>query len=548
MADRPLPAPLPADLPEDWTSGQIVAPDGAAVGLSEQHGYNYLMGQVNAAQRAVNTINEGFDGISGKRTCRFVIGTSTAGWTQADCDYLCDGTDDQVELTAALNALIELGGGEVAMLDGEYNLAGLDFLVKTEGVKDISIAGSPGSTILKLAGSFSMRDYTNGCTAHFYGLTFISADSLPILSALGVGFDIQSCAFINVSVMYSSISTYSTSFRFQNNQVELDLDPVDSITSKVTLLEAYSTNEEQGSDSIYISGNFLKVDVPSSYPSDLNQIIYTDAVYSAAIIENNMVMCTDHDWRITIRGKVVLANNEISGVNLVLNSAGTVSGNKIENSYIVAERFTTVGGSTASPLSIVGNQITNAPVRSAGPVMIAGNSFLNGPEKPAITVDKFAPNAKPELSPTIVGNFIAGGQIGIHLLAGEHTTADPNVSHAIISSNRIYGCETPIQIDASWSSCMVTDNLFEGSIVNNGTGNIVRLNSDDPGGGGGGGTSGVASFKGRTGAVTPQTGDYTADMVGAIASETVKTIRVLTQAEYDALPETDPSVLYAIEE
>lgn len=54
MADRPLPAPLPADLPEDWTSGQIVAPDGADVGLSEQHGYNYQSKQINDAQRAVN--------------------------------------------------------------------------------------------------------------------------------------------------------------------------------------------------------------------------------------------------------------------------------------------------------------------------------------------------------------------------------------------------------------------------------------------------------------------------------------------------------------
>mgnify|MGYP007073675139 FL=1 len=60
---------------------------------------------------------------------------------------------------------------------------------------------------------------------------------------------------------------------------------------------------------------------------------------------------------------------------------------------------------------------------------------------------------------------------------------------------------------------MITDNLFEGSIVNNGTGNIIRLNSDDPGGGGS--TSGVTSFKGRTGIVTPQAGDYTAAMVGA---------------------------------
>ena len=122
MADRPLPAPLPADLPEDWSSGQIVAPEGADVGLSEQHGYNYLMGQVNAAQRAVNTINEGFDGISGKRTCRFVIGTSTAGWTQADCDYLCDGTDDQVEIQAAVDALRDADGGTLVILAGTYNL------------------------------------------------------------------------------------------------------------------------------------------------------------------------------------------------------------------------------------------------------------------------------------------------------------------------------------------------------------------------------------------------------------------------------------------
>ena len=51
--------PLPADLPENWTSGQIVAPTGAEAGLDEQHGYNYLMMQVNNAQRAAKALNEG---------------------------------------------------------------------------------------------------------------------------------------------------------------------------------------------------------------------------------------------------------------------------------------------------------------------------------------------------------------------------------------------------------------------------------------------------------------------------------------------------------
>lgn len=51
--------PLPADLPENWTSGQIIAPTGAEAGLDNQHGYNYLMKQVNNAQKAATALNKG---------------------------------------------------------------------------------------------------------------------------------------------------------------------------------------------------------------------------------------------------------------------------------------------------------------------------------------------------------------------------------------------------------------------------------------------------------------------------------------------------------
>ncbi len=46
--------PLPADLPENWSLDQIVSPSGTDVGLTAKHGYNYLMKQVNDAQRAVS--------------------------------------------------------------------------------------------------------------------------------------------------------------------------------------------------------------------------------------------------------------------------------------------------------------------------------------------------------------------------------------------------------------------------------------------------------------------------------------------------------------
>lgn len=64
MADNPITTPLPADLPENWSVGQIVAPSGTVAGLTEQHGYNYLMAQVNAAQEGVNAIGEAFEDLA----------------------------------------------------------------------------------------------------------------------------------------------------------------------------------------------------------------------------------------------------------------------------------------------------------------------------------------------------------------------------------------------------------------------------------------------------------------------------------------------------
>ena len=80
----------------------------------------------------------------GKRICRYVVGTSSAGWTAADCDYLCDGTDDQVEINAALAAL-PAGGGEVRLLDGTYHLSGA--ITAANGA--VKLSGCGKSTILE---------------------------------------------------------------------------------------------------------------------------------------------------------------------------------------------------------------------------------------------------------------------------------------------------------------------------------------------------------------------------------------------------------------
>lgn len=80
-----------------------------------------------------------------KRTARFIIGTATEGWTQEDCDYLCDGIDDQEEILNAYNAL-PATGGEIVILSGKYSIT--NKLSLGEQDKPVILRGNGKSTVL----------------------------------------------------------------------------------------------------------------------------------------------------------------------------------------------------------------------------------------------------------------------------------------------------------------------------------------------------------------------------------------------------------------
>lgn len=76
---------LPADLPENWTQGQTISPNGTETGLTEQHGYNYLMKQVNNTQTEVNNINGALPDVAQQATVNEIknkIGTESDADTQ----------------------------------------------------------------------------------------------------------------------------------------------------------------------------------------------------------------------------------------------------------------------------------------------------------------------------------------------------------------------------------------------------------------------------------------------------------------------------------
>ncbi len=95
---------------------------------------------------------EGVGGGSGKRTARFSIGSSQYGWTASDCDFLCDGTADEVEINAAIQTLRSTGG-EIVLLDGVYHLSSKILMDKN----GITLTGNGANT--KIIRAFNDDEY-----------------------------------------------------------------------------------------------------------------------------------------------------------------------------------------------------------------------------------------------------------------------------------------------------------------------------------------------------------------------------------------------------
>ena len=126
-----------------WNAGSIIARN------FTEYDYNALMENINTLREDTDTNEQDLkshkdDGAQHAKTARFVIGTSTAGWTAKDCDYLCDGTSDQVEINNAITAL-SASGGEIIILNGTYNITAKINVNKN----NVSIRGNGNATILK---------------------------------------------------------------------------------------------------------------------------------------------------------------------------------------------------------------------------------------------------------------------------------------------------------------------------------------------------------------------------------------------------------------
>lgn len=353
MPENPIKSPLPADLPENWVNTQTIAAAGSDVGLSEKHGYNYLMGQVNATQRAANAIGTAFAGlnpaalgavpdtrkvngkalnadislspndvgVTAKRTCLFVIGTSTAGWTEADCDFLCDGVDDQIEINQALAAENKFGGlQEIVLLPGEYNLSGqlssLEGIVLVGGSNAIDYYNKvwlrlSSGTNLIVGGDVTLKNLYLANEGQIVSSGDISSCFFENCSAKFTGTFSDSC-FIRCGNLYQSYLSLSNSTNTTIQQCSFDSVSL-SGCSNISIIGCYAgQNSEPASlslsntdNSVIVGNDFNRAWIMGSHENLLAGNIFS-ILQSNAIGDSYALYAIDSNKNLLVGNKVFM--------------------------------------------------------------------------------------------------------------------------------------------------------------------------------------------------------------------------------------------------
>lgn len=322
-------------------------------------------------------------GGSSKRTARIIIGTSTAGWTLNDCDYLCDGVSDQSQINSAIIALPS-GGGEIVILDGEYNLSGRIFINSSS--KNIMIRGNGTSTVLNreyestnflyspftfrnCTGKISLRDFRiNGnkelyTNANNYGITAYDSIDICINNVT-----IESC---HGSGIYISSSDYSES----NIQIYDNIctnNGINGIRIGGYPENSYISNNlctKNGENGIYISGSDASSHILN------NNICKNNTYYGLYILYITSCVCSNN---ILTQNKAGLY---ISGSQKSVFSGNNCNDNNDGAIYMGASDYCTVTGNSCTigngtPSDYTSSQYTIQTLKASSNNLFVGNNIM----------------------------------------------------------------------------------------------------------------------------------------------------------------------------
>lgn len=292
---------------------------------------------------------------SGKRVCRFTVGTLKSGWRDNSCDYLCTGANDQVRINAAIQALPETGG-EIVILDGTYNITAPIVLDRVNS----TLRGNGVATVLKRMWNSSTKE----------GIVNVTADNCAVCDLY----------FNGNKTVYSSINNYGIYLTDSDNNI---------ITGN-TFNNNYEGIYTYLSNSNTITGN--------AYSNNKSGIWLTES--NSNTITGNA--CNNNDWSVYLtssNGNIVTGNtcndNQFGGIGLNKKSNNntiadnTLNDNNSRGIYLANSNNNTIIGNACNNNSYEGiyltesnnNAITGNTCNSNGTgiyIAISNNNAITG--------------------------------------------------------------------------------------------------------------------------------------------------------------------------
>ena len=355
-----------ADTASNWTSANPILSKGE-IGL-ETDTNKFKFGDGITAWNSLNyldaeVIAHKADGTQHKKTVRLVVGTSTAGWTAADCDYLCDGTADQTEINAAITAL-PATGGEVVILDGTYNITAKINVAKN----NVSIRGNGNATILK-----RMYDSSTGEGV----ITLTSRSGCKIANLQVDGNKTSYTSSNNYGIyLYSSSNNTITGNTCNNNGTGINL--TSSSNNTVTGNTCYNNNNY--GIRLYSSSN--NTFTGNTCNNNGSYGIYLLSSSNENTITGN-TCCNNGSFSIylsdahnnTVTGNT--CNNNSCGVYLASSNNNTVTGNTCNNNYYGIRIYSSSNNNTVTGNTCIDNTY-GIYFQTSNRNTVTGNTCIRG--------------------------------------------------------------------------------------------------------------------------------------------------------------------------
>ena len=397
----------------------------------------------------------GEKGDRGAGPCRVVVGTSLAGWTASDCDLLCDGIADDVEINAAIAEVVAGKGGEILLLNGSYFLEAPIAFANTRGYY-ITLIGNGGCTSLRS----SMNGYLGG---------FDKESSLVLIDTSGITIRDLACRWDNGGVgIY--VSENATQTQVLNVQIE---GPgrgvyINQRQTKVSWCKIASNGYGADGTGVYVGPNASSALIQNCHISSAKYGIYSEPNRGRHMITGNYI-------------DGVFTGIWLSGDASHYQELNTISGNMIWGASGDAESRG-IGIANPAACAILANlvhyfnngiQLDSQSLPSGewcGQTAVSANTVNNGGNGGIILWGKKIRGC------TISGNQIASYTAGVYLTGEKHVISGNNVFRGPTGTSSDYS-SGEVAINCQANSCLITSNgIFGGSLTLGGSDNSYDNN------------------------------------------------------------------------